>query len=250
MPLLSGKILKKSIMAYYIGCSGYHYDDWKGKFYPEDLEKKKWLEYYSEHFNTVEINNTFYQIPEKKTLKEWVSITPDDFRFAVKGSRYITHMKKLKDPGEHLKKFYDGIKPLRKKTDVILWQLPGNLHKNKEKLENFCKILDKDFRNVIEFRHTSWFNDEIYDLLAEYDVMTCSLSAPGDLPEVLVDRTKSVYLRFHGKEEWYKYDYSREELKKWVERLKKSKAKDYYVYFNNDHEAHSTENAMTLKELS
>ncbi len=236
-------------MAYYVGCSGYHYKDWRGKFYPEDLKKEKWLEYYAEHFNTVEINNTFYQIPEKKTLKEWVKITPDGFRFTVKGSRYITHMKKLKDPEEHLDNFYDGIEPIKEKTGVILWQLPGNLHKNEEKIENFCRLLDRDFLNVIEFRHSSWFTEDIYNLLAGYDVITCSLSAPDDLPEFLEDRTKKVYLRFHGKEEWYKYKYSEEELEGWADRMKRSRAKDYYVYFNNDVGANSVENALMLKEV-
>ncbi|MFW5821569.1 MAG: DUF72 domain-containing protein [Bacteroidota bacterium] len=236
-------------MAYYIGCSGYHYNDWRGKFYPEDLKKEEWLEYYTEHFNTVEINNTFYQIPEKKTLKEWMKTTPKDFRFAVKGSRYITHMKKLKDPEEHLDNFYEGIEALMDKTEIILWQLPGNLHKNKEKIENFCDLLNKDFKNVIEFRHKSWFDEEIYELLAKYDVISCSLSAPDDLPEELEDRTGTSYLRFHGKKEWYDYNYSKRELEKWSKKIEDSEAKDHYVYFNNDHEAHSAENAQTLKEL-
>ncbi|MEE4214131.1 MAG: DUF72 domain-containing protein, partial [Bacteroidales bacterium] len=170
-------------MEKFIGCSGFHYSDWKGKFYPEDIKKESWLEYYSQHFNSVEINNTFYKIPEKDALKSWLGQTPPGFSFSLKGSRYITHMKKLKDCRKHAKKFYDAIEPLKKKLGAVLWQLPGNLHRNDAKIEDFCKELDNNITNVIEFRHISWFKREIYDLLSSYDVTVCSLSAPGDLPE-------------------------------------------------------------------
>src|SRR6056297_4247126 len=112
----------------YIGCSGYHYDDWHGPFYPEGMKKEEWLSFYAEKFNSVEINNSFYNIPEKSTLKSWKEQTPEHFRFTLKGSRYITHMKKLKDPETHVKRFLEGIEPLADKIGCILWQLPGNLH--------------------------------------------------------------------------------------------------------------------------
>lgn len=236
-------------MSKYIGCSGYHYNDWKGKFYPEDLHKDKWLEYYAKHFSSVEINNTFYKIPDASTLKEWIDITPDYFNFSVKGSRYITHMKKLKDVEKHLNRFYEAIEPLKEKTKVILWQLPGNLHKNENKIEEFCKLLRKDYKNVIEFRHLSWFSDEIFNILSANDVITCSLSAPGDLPEDLYPQKDTIYLRFHGKKEWYKDNYSNDELMNWSKRIKNSGAEEVYVYFNNDHNAYSTMNAEKLNEL-
>ncbi|MGM0666980.1 MAG: DUF72 domain-containing protein [Bacteroidota bacterium] len=236
-------------MEKFMGCSGFHYSDWKGKFYPEDIKKESWLEYYSQHFNSVEINNTFYKIPEKDTLKSWLEQTPPDFSFSLKGSRYITHMKKLKDCKTHVKKFYKAIKPLEEKLGAVLWQLPGNLHRNDEKIEAFCKELDKTYTNVIEFRHISWFKREIYDLLSSYGVTVCSLSAPGDLLETLEVSSGKVYLRFHGKEEWYRYRYSEKELGQWSDKINKSGAAVAYVYFNNDYKAYAVENAIKMKEL-
>jgi len=236
-------------MEKFIGCSGFHYKDWKGKFYPEDIKKEDWLEYYSKSFNSVEINNTFYKIPEKDTLKYWLWQTPEDFRFSLKGSRYITHMKKLKDCKKHVERFYKAIEPLEEKLGAVLWQLPGNLHRNDEKIETFCKELDNTYTNVIEFRHISWFNREIYELLSSYGVTVCSLSAPGDLPEMLEDSSGKIYLRFHGKEEWYRYQYSEEELGEWTEKIHQSGAGISYVYFNNDYKAYAVENGIKMKEL-
>ncbi|MEA1887019.1 MAG: DUF72 domain-containing protein [Bacteroidota bacterium] len=236
-------------MEKFIGCSGFHYGDWKDKFYPEDISKDRWLEYYSQHFNSVEINNTFYKIPEKDALKSWIGQTPADFRFSVKGSRYITHMKKLKDSDIHVKKFYKAVDPLKEKLGAVLWQLPGNLHRNDKKIETFCKELDNSFTNVIEFRHISWFNKEIYELLSSYDVAVCSLSAPGDLPELFEDSAGKIYLRFHGKEEWYRYHYSEKELEEWKNKIQKSSAEICYAYFNNDYKAYAVENGIKMKEL-
>ncbi|MFO7853442.1 MAG: DUF72 domain-containing protein [Bacteroidota bacterium] len=236
-------------MEKFIGCSGFHYSDWKGKFYPEDISKDRWLEYYSQHFNSVEINNTFYKIPEKEALKSWLRQTPSGFKFSVKGSRYVTHMKKLKDSKTHVKRFYQAIDPLKEKLGAVLWQLPGNLHRNDKKIEAFCKELDNSINNVIEFRHISWFNREIYELLSSYDVAVCSLSAPGDLPDLFEDTPGKIYLRFHGKEEWYRYHYSEKELREWSNKIRKSSAEICYVYFNNDYKAYAVENGIKMKEL-
>ena len=236
-------------MKIYIGCSGYHYKDWKGNFYPEDLKKNEWFGYYSGRLNSVEINNTFYKIPETSALKRWIDQTPDDFRFSVKGSRYITHMKKLNDAKPHLDKFYRSIEPLKVKTDVILWQLPGNLRKNTDKLETFCDHLNQKYINVIEFRHKSWFDEKVYDILKNYNVTVCSLSAPGDLPNEIFHQTGRIYLRFHGKNDWYKDNYADEELKDWGKRIKKTNADEVYIYFNNDYHANAAHNAIKLKEL-
>jgi len=236
-------------MEKFIGCSGFHYNDWIGKLYPRDMKKEKWLEYYSQHFNSVEINNTFYKIPDKDALKSWLGQTPQGFSFSVKGSRYITHMKKLKDCRKHVRKFYKAIEPLKKKLGAVLWQLPGNLHRNDEKIETFCKELDKTYTNVIEFRHISWFRQEIYELLSSYDVTVCSLSAPGDLPEILADTTGKIYLRFHGKDEWYRYRYNDRELGEWATKLNNSGAVISYVYFNNDYKAYAVDNCIKMKEL-
>jgi len=236
-------------MEKYIGCSGYHYKDWKGKFYPEAIDKKTWLRYYAYHFNSVEINNTFYKIPDKKTLNSWMEQTPADFRFSVKGSRYITHMKKLKDTKPHVENFYESIDPLRDKIGAVLWQLPGNLHRNNEKMETFCNELDDSYLNVIEFRHNSWFEKEVYELVSKYNVGVCSLSAPGNLPEILEDGSNIIYLRFHGKEEWYRYHYSDKELENWIGKIKQSNANTSYIYFNNDYNAYAVENGIKMKKM-
>ncbi len=233
-------------MEKYIGCSGYHYKDWLGTFYPEQMKPKSWLAHYAQQFNTVEINNTFYKIPGRETFDEWDQQTPSDFRFSIKGSRYITHMKKLKDCKPHLEHFYQSIEPLKKKIYTVLWQLPGNLHKNMDKLEMFCQDLDQSYINVIEFRHHSWFDQEVYDLLSAFDIVMCSISAPGDLPEFIEDSTGKIYLRMHGKDEWYSYNYSDDELTTWKKRITHSNANECYIYFNNDVNAYAPNNALKI----
>lgn len=236
-------------MKKYIGCSGYHYKDWLGTFYPEKIKSNQWLAHYAQHFNTVEINNTFYKIPGHETFDEWYKQTPSHFRFSIKGSRYITHMKKLKDSKLHVEHFYQSIEPLKEKASTVLWQLPGNLHKKMEKMESFCKDLDQSYINVIEFRHISWFDQDVYDLLSSYNVVVCSISAPGDLPEFIEDATGKVYLRMHGQDEWYSYNYSEEELATWKNRIVDSEANECYVYFNNDVNAYAPNNALKLNEM-
>lgn len=236
----------------FTGCSGFHYDAWKGKFYPEDLTKKEWLGHYSKHFNTVEINHSFYQMPKEKDLKNWHSITPRHFRFTMKGSQYITHRKKLVNDEKvrsGVKNFYDVVEVLKGKLGCILWQLPGNLHRNDEKLDTFCKILSNNFKNVIEFRHLSWFTEPVMEILEKHDVGYCILSAPDELPEQTVVTSDTAYVRFHGKEEWYVYDYSDKELEEWADKLKRLSARRIYLYFNNDANANAVKNAMKMQEL-
>jgi len=233
----------------YIGCSGYHYSAWKGPFYPDDIPKKDWLGYYAERFNSVEINNSFYKVPDPETFESWKDQTPATFRFTLKGSRYITHMKKLKDPEKHLKKFYDAIEPLGDKTRCILWQLPGNLHEDTEKLDHFCSKLSQDYTNVLEFRHQSWFSGKVGEIISgARKCVICSLSAPGDLPEDLFVDRGITYVRFHGKDDWYRHDYSDGELEKWAEKIAGSGTRELYAYFNNDVDAHAPVNAQTFRE--
>ena len=145
-------------MESYVGCSGYYYNHWIGRFYPEDLPKNKWLVYYSEHFNTVEINNTFYRMPEDKPVLNWYAITPGNFLFAVKGFRYFTHRKRLivdEQMLELLDRFQKTISNFRDKLGPVLWQLPGSSKGDPQRLEKFCSVLSKDFRYVFEFRNAS-----------------------------------------------------------------------------------------------
>lgn len=240
-------------MKTFIGCSGFSYDDWKGRFYPNDLPEDQWLSYYAEKFNTVEINNSFYQFPKKESLEEWAGQTPAHFRFSMKAHRFFTHLKKFNlDESfmEKLNNFQVSLRPLKEKIGCVLWQTPGNLHKNVPKLESFCQKLDMDFTHVLEFRHQSWFDQEVYEVLKKFNVACCMLSAPDDLPEDLIVTHKTAYLRFHGKNEWYDYLYSDGELKEWSKRLGKLNNIDrLFIYFNNDKHGNAVKNALTFKKL-
>lgn len=234
---------------YNIGCSGFYYKDWVGKFYPEDLNKSKWLEFYAESFDTVEINNSFYRMPKEKTVQGWYDRTPEDFTFTLKGSRYVTHIKRLKDIAESVAYFYHLADILAEKLGCILWQLPPSLKKDMERLENFCKTLKPHYKNVIEFRHPSWFDDEVYALLTKYQVAYCIISAPEGLPEDVITTANFAYIRFHGKTYWYNYNYSKEQLLQWKEKMEALDVEQVFVYFNNDYNVRAVENGKLLKEL-
>jgi uncharacterized protein YecE (DUF72 family) len=157
----------------HVGTSGWHYDHWQGPFYPDDLPPVDWLSYYADRFDTVEINNTFYQLPARATLERWRATGPDGFCFAVKASRYITHMKKLKDPQEPLSRLYSRIEALGDALGPVLFQLPPRWRFDLERLEAFLQALAPDLRHVFEFRDPSWFDERTYDLLAAHDAGFC-----------------------------------------------------------------------------
>ncbi len=235
---------------YHIGTSGYSYDDWKGRFYPEGLKSNEWLEYYAGQFSTVELNVTFYRNPTEKMIQAWNRRTPRSFRFAVKGSRRITHFKRLLDVGEELEYFWSLVQNLSR-LRVLLWQFPPSFRRDDERLDTFLKILPRGVRHAFEFRHESWFADDVYDLLGKYRSSFVSVSHP-KLPDHLVTSGKMAYLRFHGiGREMYKYDYTRKELKAWADRLRKieTEVTDIYVYFNNDYNANAIRNAALLKSI-
>lgn len=236
----------------FTGCSGFHYDAWKELFYPDDLSQNEWLPYYAKFFKTVEINNSFYRLPKKETLKKWHGQTPGNFRFTMKGSRYITHRKKLVDDKNMrtaLKNFYDTVEVLGGKLGCILWQLPGNLHRKDEKLDIFCSRLSTDFNNVMEFRHGSWFTEPVMEILSKHKVSFCIISAPDELPEDMYVTTDTGYVRFHGKKQWYNYDYSDDELREWSSKIKNTSAARVYLYFNNDAHANAVNNGQVMRKL-
>lgn len=234
---------------YIIGCSGFHYKDWRGQFYPEDLPQSQWLEFYARTFGTVEINNSFYRMPKENAVKGWYAQAPAGFRFTLKGHRYTTHMKKLKDPQESVKRFYHMADGLKEKLGCVLWQLPKNLHKDTERLEHFCTTLKPEYQNVIEFRHNSWWHTAVYDILQRHQTAFCILSAPDNLPDALVETADFAYVRFHGTKEWYNYLYSANEMKEWANKIKTLKAKKVYIYFNNDMHANAIKNGEQLQRL-
>jgi uncharacterized protein YecE (DUF72 family) len=240
-------------MERYIGCSGWHYKDWKERFYPEGLAQKDWLAYYAETFPSVEINATFYKLPKEKTFRKWNAETPDDFRFSLKGSRYVTHLKKLKDVEPYVKEFYEQLEPIGEKLGSVLWQLPGNFkktEKNEEKLEAFCRALPGVAHNAIEFRDRSWFDDATRERLKRHGVVPCSVSSSFDVPETLEMSDDTVYLRFHGKgKERYKYFYDEEELQEWANAVRWSGARTVFAYFNNDHYANGPMNGKSFLSM-
>ncbi|ADI73451.1 protein of unknown function DUF72 [Methanohalobium evestigatum Z-7303] len=233
---------------YFIGTSGWQYDHWRNVLYPEKLGKKKWLSYYAERFNTVEVNSTFYNPIKPKTFSRWYNETPSNFKFTIKGYRVITHFKKLHDVEDDIKAFYERAAPLQHKLGCVLWQLPSNLHKNMELLEEFCKNLDKRKNNVIEFRHVSWFTEDVQSLLQKYKIGYCIISSP-ELPEIITVTSNILYMRFHGINNWYTEKYGKEKLKDYASKIKKTDAKKVYCYFNNDENGYAVHDAYNLREL-
>lgn len=241
---------------YFIGTSGWNYEHWIRRFYPKKLQQKKWLEFYSQHFNTVEINMTFYRWPKESFFKSWYKRTPKDFKFTLKATRLITHIKKLKNVKKLVKDFYKLTSLLKEKLACILWQLPPSFkpnEKNIKKLENFLKLLNKKYKNVIEFRNERWWQPEIYKLLKKYKVCFCIVSGI-EMPKDIIVTANFAYFRFHGDNysscytEKQMQDYAKK-MKKLANRKSKDKIKKIYAYFNNDSNAYAIKNAKQLKEF-
>lgn len=232
----------------YFGCSGWSYNHWVDTFYPNDLERREWLVFYSRYFNSVEVNSTFYRFPFKNVVKDWYNKTPSDFTFTLKANRLITHVNKLKDVDSLLDSFYSITGLLEEKLGCILFQIHPSLKKDVKLLEKFINKLDKSKRNVIEFRHVSWYDKDVYKVLEDNSVGYCIVSAP-KLPVEVVSTADFGYIRFHGKDSWYDYKYSKKELNEWAEIIKNLDIKDVYVYFNNDYNAYAIENCRQLKDM-
>lgn len=238
-------------MDFYTGCSGYYYNHWREIFYPVRLPKNKWLPFYAERIKTVEVNSSFYNLLSERALKNWYEITPPDFIFTLKGYRFITHVKKLlvdADTRIVMNEFLQKALLLKEKIGCILWQLPPQLSFNPQRLQDFCKLLTNDFDHVIEFRHLSWYQKETIDLLTDNNIGFCMVSAPG-LPELVTGIPKVAYLRFHGKNDWYNYNYSHQELKLWAERLKLLNSNKVFSYFNNDFYGYAINNCIEFEHM-
>lgn len=236
---------------YRIGCSGFLYDSWRGAFYPDDLPHKRWLSFYMEKINTVELNVTFYRLLKKEAFERWYKETPPDFTFCLKGSRFISHVKKLKDVELPLSTFFNATAPLLEKLDVILWQLPPNLKLNMKNLEDFVENLKQyPVRHVFEFRHKSWLVKKVFNLLSAANIAVCMADWPdfiNDLPLT----ADFVYIRKHGEGGNYATNYTTEQLKEDAKRIKEymKLGKDVYYYFNNDAFAYAPKNALELTAI-
>lgn len=232
----------------FLGCSGFYYNHWRGRFYPEDLAKNEWLNFYSQHFSTVEVNNTFYRFPTEKLLLNWYNKTPAAFRFTVKANRQITHTRKFHQTETQTTRFYKLVKTLKEKLACVLFQFPPVVQKNLSLLNVIAGQMDPEVVNVLEFRHESWWSPDVYDAMRSEGLVFCSVSSEA-LPEDLVKTAKTVYLRFHGTNGWYSGDYSEAVLQDWANKIWALKAENVYCYFNNDVNAYAPKNCLTLKRL-
>jgi len=233
---------------YCIGCSGWYYDHWVGPFYPEGLPRGEWLKVYSDKFNSVEVNSTFYHLPSENVVKGWRKRTPDDFKISLKMNRIVTHEQRFRNTGEMIERFYELADILGEKLGAVLVQLHPEEELDLEMLKKIGEKLDTEKENFIEFRHPSWYVPEAYDCLKELGLGFCIVSTP-DLPEKVLKTTENAFVRFHGTDKWYDYEYKKEELKNWAEKIKKLKAKRVYAYFNNDAKARAPKNCEQLKRL-
>jgi uncharacterized protein YecE (DUF72 family) len=232
-----------------IGCSGWNYTHWRDVVYPRGLPASRWLDHYATLFDTVEINTTFYRLPSVAAVGGWVEQTPTDFVFAVKASRFLTHMKRLTDMDRGVRRFYARIEPLVEtpKAGPVLWQLPPNFHRNDERLEAALAALPAG-RHAFEFRHPSWFAAEVYDLLRAHGAALVIADRPEVRRFQARERTADfVFLRFHhGGGDG---NYSHRQLAVWARRIEEWRSRgDVYAYFNNDWAGYAVENGLWLKQ--
>lgn len=231
-----------------VGTSGYQYDDWKGDLYPEDVPKKDWFGVYAESLDTVEINNTFYNLPEVSTFDKWHEQAPPGFVYALKYSRFGTHMKKLKDPDNHVPRFIERAERLKSYLGPILVQLPPNFKANPERLDAFLGETPDRFRWTVEVRDRDWLNDEVYEILRAHGAALCIHDLIDDHPMELT--ADWLYLRLHGGAK-HRHGYARQALSAWARRIDAwlGKGMDVYVYFNNDVGGHAVHDARDLRRF-
>ena len=241
----------------FFGTSGFMYPHWKGHFYPKNVLRKDWFGYYTKQFDTVELNVSFYRLPKKETFANWrkkagppSANRRSGFVFSIKGSRYITHVKRLKDCQEAVKRFFEAANAVKNGKDIVLWQLPPRMKANSERLEGFLNTLPRSWRHAFEFRSSTWLTVKIFELLRRYKAAIVFQDFP-DWPITEEVTTDFVYLRFHGRTHLYTSGYSKKELEEWSRKIDKwmSRGLDIYAYFNNDALCYAVENARTLKEL-
>jgi uncharacterized protein YecE (DUF72 family) len=233
-----------------VGCSGWNYAHWRETVYPKGVPQREWLSYYATLFDTVEVNATFYRLPTRDTVRAWIESTPEDFVFAIKASRYLTHVKRLRDLENGIARLKERIEPLLEtpKMGPLLWQLPENFHRDDERLAEALAALP-DWRHCIEFRHRSWFADDVVELLREQGVALVI----GDHPERPFQRreltTDWTYIRLHHGSRGRRGNYSRSELESWKRRIAAWRAEaEVFVYCNNDWEAFAFHNAAWLRD--
>jgi uncharacterized protein YecE (DUF72 family) len=238
-------------MKIHIGTSGWKYKHWQGGiFYPPELKETDELSFYTGIFKTVELNNSFYHLPDPKTFKQWGKSVPANFIFSVKASRYITHMKKLNETGEALSLFLKHARQLKEHLGPILFQLPPKWKINIERFELFIKKLPKKFRYTFEFRNPTWYHQDIYDLLKKYNCAFCIYELDHHQSPIITT-ADFIYIRLHGPEGKYNGSYSNQQLKEWAKRCRNwsKSGKEVFIYFDNDQKGYAANNAQSLQTL-
>lgn len=232
----------------HIGTSGWHYPHWRGPFYPEKLPASKMLDFYTQHFDTVELNNTFYRLPSPGGVEHWRDSTPKNFLFAAKGSRFLTHMKKLKDTGAGIDNFFERVNPLGRKLGPIVFQLPPFWEANAERLDAFLAALPRRRRYAFELRNPTWHTEEIYRTLRRHRAAYCIFEIAGFRSSFEIT-ANFTYVRLHGPGAAYQGAYSNGTLREWAARIREwqKTLRAIYVYFDNDQAAYAVENALMLK---
>lgn len=233
-----------------VGCSGWQYKHWRGDFYPSDVPTARWFEHYAARFDTVEINNSFYRLPEAETFARWRQQAPVRFLYAVKASRFLTHMKKLKAPEEPIDRLFTRMRHLGTHLGPVLYQLPPRFKLDLARLEHFLHALPADTRHVMEFRDPTWYADSVSALLERHGVARCLHDMKGSATGH--ERVGPfVYVRFHGASSTYSGAYPVERLDRWAEWLdaERRSGRDIYAYFNNDVGGHAPRDAVTLRKF-
>ncbi|MEO7961395.1 MAG: DUF72 domain-containing protein [Ginsengibacter sp.] len=235
----------------FIGCSGFHYKEWKEVFYPQGLPQTKWFEFYATKFNTLEINSSFYKFPTLKSLQKWYSVSPADFRFSMKAPRVITHYNKFSNCAKYATDFYNLCREgLQDKLGCILFQLPPQIKYSEEMLGKILCLLDTSFKNVLEFRHESWWNEDVFSKLQNRNITYAGISYP-KLPDPAIAAMPLVYYRFHGVPVLYKSSYDEIFLReKFLEIIKGTQSAERWIYFNNTWGTAAINNAIYLQHLA
>ena len=232
-----------------VGCSGWFYWDWRGTFYPRELPTNRWFAHYAKHFSTVELNAPFYSWPTVGAVKGWVrQAGRRKFVYTVKVSELITHVKRFSRTRELVRDFGHIADLLGERTGCFLFQVPPSFTYTLARLKRIVGQLDPARRNVVEFRHKSWWNERVFAAFRKAGIIFCACSGPR-LPEELVRTAEDVYVRFHGVKRWYRHDYSRAELAAWAEKISGSGAKRVWIYFNNDHDGFAIKNGRMLRRM-
>jgi uncharacterized protein YecE (DUF72 family) len=237
---------KKAQPKAFVGCSGWYYWHWRDSFYPKGQPSSQWFSHYASQFNTVELNAPFYSWPTPATVNTWIrQVDRSEFIYAIKVNELITHTRRFVRSGTLVKDFGLIADMLGAYFGCFLFQLPPSFHYTPAALKRILKQLDPRRRNVVEFRHPSWWNETVYKAFRESNTIFCSISGPR-LPDELIKTADDVYIRFHGTKKWYRHDYTKEELSVWTARIQQSGARHVWAYFNNDREGYAIKNAREL----